>query len=136
MHGKWDARTLGTYKSRVRRNYREIHRKFYVSGASFAVPSYKKVNALYLFATLHSHGDPVARRNGMKLDFMVFVGALLAILFLGTVGAFLLYVPALTVLTVVTLLLGLGFMFALGIMTGRGWRRSSPFPHRAVPIIR
>jgi hypothetical protein len=55
----------------------------------------------------------------MKLDFVVCLGIVLAILFLGIVGAFLFYVPTLTLLTVVTLLLGLGLMFALGILTGR-----------------
>ncbi len=44
----------------------------------------------------------------MKLDFIVCLGILLAIVFVGMVGAFLLYVPALTVITVATLLLGLG----------------------------
>jgi hypothetical protein len=70
----------------------------------------------------------------MKFDFIVCLGILLAVLFLGTVGAFLLYVPALTVFTVVTLLLGLGLMFALGILTGRRARKVSLFTHRAVPI--
>jgi cyanate permease len=60
----------------------------------------------------------------MKLDLMVCLGILLAVLFVGVVGAFLLYVPALTVLTVITLLLGLGLMFALGMLTGRRSRRS------------
>jgi hypothetical protein len=70
----------------------------------------------------------------MKLDFMVVLGILLAMLFLGVVGAFFLYVPVLTLLTVVTLLLGLGLMFALGILTGRRARKISPFTHRAMPI--
>ena len=55
----------------------------------------------------------------MKLDFVVSLSFLLAILFIGAVGAFLLYVPALTVFTVVTMLVGLSLMFALGVMTGR-----------------
>jgi hypothetical protein len=70
----------------------------------------------------------------MKLDFIVCLGLLLAVLFIGIMGAFLLYVPALTVLTVVTMLLGLGLMFALGLLTGSRWRRLSPFAHRAMPI--
>jgi len=70
----------------------------------------------------------------MKLDLVICMGALLAALFLGIVGAFLLYVPVLTVLTVVTLLLGLGLMFALGIVTGRRARKLSHFSHRAMPI--
>ena len=72
----------------------------------------------------------------MKLDFMVVLGILLAVLFLGVVGAFFLYVPVLTLFTVVTLLLGLGLMFALGILTGRRARKISPFTHRAMPLVR
>jgi hypothetical protein len=71
----------------------------------------------------------------MKLDFVVCLSILLAVLFLGTIGAFLLYVPMLTIATVVTLLLGLGLMFALGMLTGRRSRKS-PFSHRLVPIRR
>ena len=70
----------------------------------------------------------------MKLDFMVLLGILLAILFLGVVGAFFLYVPVLTLFTVVTLLLGLGLMFALGILTGRHGRGKYRSTHRAMPI--
>jgi hypothetical protein len=68
----------------------------------------------------------------MRLDFLVSLSILLALLFLGSVGAFLLYVPALTVFTVVTVLLGLGLMFALGLLTGSRWRKLSPFAHRAM----
>jgi len=68
----------------------------------------------------------------MKLDLMICLGILLAVLFVGSVGAFLLYVPALTLITVITLLLGLGLMFALGMLTGRRSRKLSPFtPHSA-----
>jgi hypothetical protein len=79
-------------------------------------------------------GYQLAQSYGMKLDFMICLSILLAILFVGVVGAFLLYVPALNVFTAVTLLLGLGLMFALGILTGRRSRRQSPFTHRAAPI--
>ena len=72
----------------------------------------------------------------MKLDVFIFLGILLAILFIGITGAFFLYVPALTVLTVVTLIVGLGLMFALGMMTGRRSRKLSPFTHRAMPMRR
>jgi hypothetical protein len=72
----------------------------------------------------------------MKFDFIVCLGILLAVLFVGIVGAFFLYVPALTVFTVVTLVLGLGLMFALGMLTGRRSRKLSPFTHRAMPIRR
>lgn len=70
----------------------------------------------------------------MKLDFIICLGLLLAILFVGIIGAFLLYVPVLSVLTAATLLLGLALMFALGILTGRRSRKLSPFSHRAMPI--
>jgi hypothetical protein len=72
----------------------------------------------------------------MKLDFAIPLSIILAILFIGTVGAFLLYVPVLTVLTVVTMILGLGLMFALGLLTGTRWRKLSPFSHRSVPVRR
>jgi hypothetical protein len=72
----------------------------------------------------------------MKFDFMVCLGILLAVLFVGMMGAFLLYVPALTVITVASLLLGLALMFALGILTGRRWRKLSQFTHRTMPMIR
>jgi hypothetical protein len=70
----------------------------------------------------------------MKLDFIICLGTLLAIAFIGIMGAFLLYVPALTVFTVVIMLLGLGLMFALGLLTGSRWRKLSPFTHRAMPV--
>jgi hypothetical protein len=72
----------------------------------------------------------------MKLDFMVCLGILLAVLFLGIAGAFFLYVPALTIFTVVTLLLGLGLMFALGILTGRRSRKLPLFAHRQIQMGR
>lgn len=72
----------------------------------------------------------------MKLDFMICLSVLLAALFVGIMGAFLLYVPALTVITVVSLLLGLALMFALGMLTGRRWRRLLPLTHRTMPMIR
>lgn len=63
----------------------------------------------------------------MKHDIIVYLGIPLAALFLGVVGAFLFYVPGLAVITVVILLLGLVLMFALGALTGRRWRKLSPF---------
>ncbi len=72
----------------------------------------------------------------MRLDFVVSISVLLAAVFIGTVGAFLLYVPLLTVLSVATMMIGLGLMFALGLLTGARWRRLSPFTHRATPIRR
>jgi hypothetical protein len=56
---------------------------------------------------------------------------------MGTVGAFLLYVPALTVFTVASVLIGLGLMFALGLAAGRDWKKSIRFQHRAdLSIVR
>jgi hypothetical protein len=72
----------------------------------------------------------------MKLDFVFVLSILLAVLFLGTFGAFLLYVPILTIVTVAALLLGLGLMFALGMLTGRRSRKLSMVSHRVVPIRR
>jgi hypothetical protein len=72
----------------------------------------------------------------MKLDIMVCGGILLALLLVGVLGAFLLYVPTLAVLTVVTLLVGLGLMFVLGMMTGLRSRKLSLFNQRVTPIRR
>lgn len=46
------------------------------------------------------------------------LGIIAALMFLGTIGAFLLYVPVLSVMTVSTTLFGLLLMFVLGIQTG------------------
>jgi hypothetical protein len=69
----------------------------------------------------------------MRLDFVVCMGILLAVTFLAIVGAFFLYVPALTVVTVAIMIVGLGLMFALGLLTGRRSRKISAFPRRAMP---
>ena len=53
------------------------------------------------------------------------LGVILGVLILGSVGAFLLYVPILPFAAVVIILLGLILMFILGVQTGgRGWRSS------------
>jgi hypothetical protein len=70
----------------------------------------------------------------MRIDFAVCLSVILAVVFLVAAGAFFLYVPALAVLTTVTLVLGLGLMFVLGLMTGSRWRRL--FSHRTTPIRR
>lgn len=71
----------------------------------------------------------------MKIDFAIVLSILLAVLFIGTIGAFLLYVPVLTVFTVVVMITGLGLMFALGLLIGARWRRFSVFAHsHATPI--
>lgn len=72
----------------------------------------------------------------MRFDFVISLSLLLALLFGGAVGAFFLYVPVLTVLSVVTILLGLGLMFALGLLVGNRWRKLSSFSHRSMPIRR
>jgi hypothetical protein len=54
-------------------------------------------------------------------------------------GAFLFYVPALSVVTGVAMILGLALMFALGFQTGRGWRKLSlPMKRfdRNIPLTR
>jgi len=53
------------------------------------------------------------------------MGILSAILFLGSIGAFLLYVPALAIAAVMTTLAGLILMFVLGFQAGRGAVRIS-----------
>jgi hypothetical protein len=91
---------------------------------------------LRLFAIVTGNGGWDAHLIDMKFDHMVCLGILLAVLFVGIVGAFLLYVQTLTVIAVVTLVLGLALMFALGILTGRRVRKTSPFTHRAMPGVR
>jgi hypothetical protein len=103
-----------------------------VALASFAPARQRRA----LFPIYGTYGDPLACFIGMKRHFVVCLSILLAVLFIGTVGAFLLYVPPLAVLTTVTVLLGLSLMFALGLITGSRWRRLSPFGHRGVPAGR
>jgi hypothetical protein len=81
-------------------------------------------------------GDPFACLNRMRLDFAICISILLAVLFIGTAGAFFLFVPVLGILTAVTLLLGLGLMFALGLIAGTRSRKLYPFSHRVLPIRR
>ena len=59
----------------------------------------------------------------MYREFTFWIGIISVVLFLASLGAFLLYVPVLSVMTVSTTLLGLILMFILGIQTGS--RRSS-----------
>jgi hypothetical protein len=66
----------------------------------------------------------------MKLEFAVLLSVLLAVLFIGTIGAFLLYVPALTVFSVASVLVGLCLMFGLGLATGSRWRKLTRLTHR------
>ncbi len=70
----------------------------------------------------------------MRFDFAISLSILLAVLCIGTLGAFLLYVPVLAVFTVVVMVLGLGLMFALGLLTGTRWRRLTPFDQRCAPV--
>jgi hypothetical protein len=60
----------------------------------------------------------------MKRDLTLWVtGFVAAVLFLGSIGAFLLYVPALSIVVVMTTLVGLILLFVLGFQSGRGARR-------------
>lgn len=63
-------------------------------------------------------GTRVACQPSMRRDLTFLVGILVGVLFLGSLGAFLLYVPILPLTVVVTTLLGLILMFVLGIQTG------------------
>jgi L-asparagine transporter-like permease len=103
-----------------------------VALASFAPARQQRM----LFFLSGKSGDALACSIRMRRHFVVCLSILLAVLFIGTVGAFLLYVPALAVFTTVTLLLGLSLMFALGLITGTRWRRLSLFGHRATPAGR
>jgi hypothetical protein len=70
----------------------------------------------------------------MRLDFVVSLLILMAVLFIGTLGAFFLYVSSMTLFLVVAILVSLALMFALGLLTGSRWRKLSLFTHRATPI--
>ena len=66
-------------------------------------------------------GYLVAVMDHMKRDLTLWAtGILGAVLFLGSIGAFLLYVPALALAVVMTILAGLILMFVLGFQSGRG----------------
>jgi len=80
-------------------------------------------------------------KNGMRLQFIFCLSVFLALLFISSVGAFLLYVPTLDLFVTIVIILGLSLMFALGLITGTRWRRMSAFIHRArfhndVPAVR
>jgi hypothetical protein len=66
----------------------------------------------------------------MRLHFIFCLSILLALLFIASVGAFLLYVPTLDVFVTIMMILGLSLMFALGLITGTRWRRISALLHR------
>jgi hypothetical protein len=66
----------------------------------------------------------------MKLDFTVCLGIFLASLFIIVMGAFIFYVPVLTIITGATMILGLALMYALGFVTGRRERKLSRYQHR------
>ena len=71
-------------------------------------------------------GDRVAIHGYMKRDLTLWAtGILAAVLFIGSIGAFLLYVPALALAAVMTTLVGLLLMFVLGFQSGRGAIRIS-----------
>ena len=66
----------------------------------------------------------------MRLHFALCLSILLALLFITSVGAFLLYVPTLDLFVTIMMILGLSLMFALGLITGTRWRRMSALIHR------
>jgi len=74
----------------------------------FLVPNATILRAFQLGTTL-------ARANHVERYIAVFLGVLM----LGSLGAFLLYVPVLPLAVVVILLLSLVLMFVLGVQTGR-----------------
>ena len=51
--------------------------------------------------------------------------ALVALLFLGSIGAFLLYVPVVSIAVVICILLGMTLAFLLGVWAGGTRRRTS-----------
>jgi hypothetical protein len=51
-------------------------------------------------------------------------------------GMFIFYVPALTIITGVTMIVGLALMYALGFLTGRRWRKLLPETHHPITPIR
>lgn len=73
----------------------------------------------------------------MRQDLALTAEILAVILLLASMGAFLLYVPALAQAVVVINLLGLILMFVLGFQAGRGaikiWRVRKPRPSELAP---
>ena len=73
-----------------------------------------------------SCGRRVAITGHMKRDLTLSaMGILAAVLLLGSIGAFLFYVPALALAVVMSTLVGLLLMFVLGFQSGRGAIRIS-----------
>jgi hypothetical protein len=100
----------------------ENRRRFEESGKFFS-PQYPWT---LVNLTRSSCGRRVATTRHMKRDLTLWAtGVLAAVLFLGSVGAFLLYVPALALAVVMTTLVGLLLMFVLGFQSGRGDNRIS-----------
>ena len=54
----------------------------------------------------------------MRLTWTAVVATLLSVLFIGSVAAFLLYVPVFTIITVLTIVVGLIVTFGLGVVAG------------------
>ena len=67
----------------------------------------------------------------MRLNLFALIASLLAVLMLGTVAAFLLFVPVMTVSAVSTVVLGSLLMFVLGLQAGR--RRIRITRHKVSP---
>jgi hypothetical protein len=89
---------------------------------------------LFVLFLSNDYGGLLADLFGMRLDFVVSLFVLLAVFFIGTLGAFFLYVSSMTLFSVLAIMIGLALMFALGLLTGSRWRKLSPFAHRATPI--
>jgi hypothetical protein len=69
-------------------------------------------------------------RGGHEAALSIYVteiclAALVALLFLGSIGAFLLYVPILSIAVVICILLGMTLAFLLGVWAGGTQRRTS-----------
>ena len=67
---------------------------------------------------LDAFGTARAPAKGVARYLKTALGVLLGVLILGSLGAFLLYVPILPFAAAVTILLGLILMFVLGVQTG------------------
>lgn len=85
------------------------------------------------------HG--ICNDKGVERYLTIFLGALLGLLILGSLGTFFLYVPILPFAATVVVMIGLILMFILGVQTGgrriRIFRRKnvtrSPLIHFAEP---
>jgi len=112
----------------------EIH-KSYATFTGLLQALHGRMSIFDFIFYIQMYGGSLACSKCMRLDFVVCLSILLAVLFIGTTGAFFLYVPGLALLTTVTLILGLSLMYVLGLITGSRWRRWSLFQHRSTPKL-